>query len=236
MTQIDECNKELRQYIEPEKAELLPKFFQTFQKGYGEGDQFLGVRVPNIRKISKKYKNITFNELSILISDAYHEVRLLALFILVIRFEKSKQESERKKIAEFFIKNIEYVNNWDLVDSSAHKILGAYLEDKNRQILYDYATSGKLWLQRIAIIATFWYIRKEDFVDALKIAEILVNHPHHLIHKAVGWMLREVGNRNRETEEQFLKKYYKTMPRTMLRYAIEKFENKLRQKYLKGLI
>jgi len=236
MTQIDECKKELRQYIEPEKAELLPKFFQTFPKGYGEGDLFLGIRVPNIRKIAKKYKNFTFNELSILISDVYHEIRLLALFILVIRFEKSKQECEHKQIAEFFIKNIEYVNNWDLVDSSAHKILGAYLEDKDRQILYDYATSGKLWLQRIAIIATFWYIRKEDFCDALKIAEILVNHPHHLIHKAVGWMLREVGNRNREAEEHFLKKFYKTMPRTMLRYAIEKFENKLRQKYLKGLI
>jgi len=149
---------------------------------------------------------------------------------------KKQKGSCTKKVAEFYMTHIKNVNNWDLVDTSAHKILGAYLENKDNQILIDYANSGKLWLQRIAMIATFWYIRKQSYNDALHIAEILVNHPHDLIHKAVGWMLREIGNRDRATEETFLKQHYQTMPRTMLRYAIEKFDEELRQQYLKGTV
>ncbi len=186
--------------------------------------------------MAKRYKDFSFHDLAILIQDEFHEIRMLALFILVIRYEKAKEELVHKKVCDFYLKHIKAVNNWDLVDSTAHKILGAYLEDKNRRLLYDYANSGQLWLQRIAIIATFCYIRHEDYDDALKISEILLDHEHDLIHKAVGWMLREVGNRNQSVEEEFLKKYYHTMPRTMLRYAIEKFEEPLRKKYLYGKI
>ncbi|MHA1745207.1 MAG: DNA alkylation repair protein [Promethearchaeota archaeon] len=236
VSQVDKIKQALKQHVEEEKAKKYPQFFKAFPGGYGEGDKFLGIRVPHIRKIAKEYKNISFKELTLLISDDYHEVRILALYVLVIQFEKAKNELQRKDVAEFYIKHIKYVNNWDLVDTSAHKILGAYLEDKDKQILMEYATSGNLWLQRIAMIATFWYIRKETYGNALHIAEILVNHSHDLIHKAVGWMLREIGNRDRTTEEIFLKKHYSTMPRTMLRYAIEKFEEPLRQQYLKGTI
>lgn len=236
MSRIDECKQDLLEYVEEKKATMFPKFFKAFPGGYGEGDKFLGIRVPNIRKVAKKYKDFTFKELSFLIQDEYHEVRMCALFILIICFEKAKEESQRKKICDFYLKNINAVNNWDLVDSTAHKILGAHLEDKNRELLYEYAATDQLWLQRIAIIATFCYIRHDDYDDALKISEILLHHKHDLIHKAVGWMLREVGNRNLSREEEFLKKYYMTMPRTMLRYAIEKFDEPLRKKYLHGEI
>ena len=236
MSRVEEIKLALKQQVEKEKADKYPQFFKAFPGGYGEGDKFLGIRVPAIRKIAKAYKDVSFEELAQLISDEYHEVRILALYVLIIQFDKTKSEIHRKNVAEFYIKYIAFVNNWDLVDTSAHKILGAYLEDKNKHILIEYATSGQLWLQRIAMIATFWYIRKNTYGDALQIAEILVNHHHDLIHKAVGWMLREIGNRDRDVEEKFLKKHYHTMPRTMLRYAIEKFEEPLRQQYLKGTI
>ncbi len=236
MDRIEECKKGLLEFVEEQKAALFPKFFKAFPGGYGEGDKFLGIRVPHIRKVAKKYKDFSFNELTILIQDEFHEIRMLALFILVLRFEKAKEDSQREQVCDFYIKHIKSVNNWDLVDSTAHKILGAYLEGKNRHLLYEYAKSGQLWLQRIAMIATFWYIRREDFEDTLQIAEILLHHEHDLIHKAVGWMLREVGNRDQACEETFLKQHYKTMPRTMLRYAIEKFDESLRKKYLHGEI
>jgi 3-methyladenine DNA glycosylase AlkD len=217
----------------PEKALFLPKFFKTGKGEYGEGDQFLGVTVPDQRKIAKKYwKEIEGKELGVLITSPFHEVRLTTLFMLVSKFEKSKTPLEKKQWVDFYLKNKQYVNNWDLVDSSAHLIMGSWLFDKDRTILYDLANSGNLWDQRIAIMSTFYFIRKKDFEDTLKLSEILLSHKHDLIHKAVGWMLREVGNRDYQTEYDFLEKHYKIMPRTMLRYAIEKFDPKVREMFM----
>jgi 3-methyladenine DNA glycosylase AlkD len=224
---------ELKSLSDKEKALLLPYFFKTGKGEYGEGDQFLGIQVPQQRKIAKKFlPAIDEKDLMILIASPYHEVRLTALFMLVSKYEKSKTPIEKKQWMDFYLKNKQYVNNWDLVDSSAHLILGSWLFDKDRSLLYNLAKSGKLWDQRIAIISTYYFIRKKDFEDTLKIAEILLNHPHDLIHKAVGWMLREVGNRDYQTEYDFLKKHYKIMPRTMLRYAIEKFDPQVREMFL----
>ena len=220
-----------------ERSAHAPRFFKTGPGEYGEGDQFLGVSVPDQRMVAKTFvAQITDAELVKLLHDPIHEVRLTALLMLVSKFEKEKVPAEKEKWVNLYLNNLEKVNNWDLVDSSAHKILGVWLFDKPRTILFDFANSGDLWRQRIAIIATAHFISKNDFKDTLAIAEILLNHPHDLIHKAVGWMLREVGNRNREAEETFLQKHYKNMPRTALRYAIEKFEEPTRKAYLNGEI
>jgi 3-methyladenine DNA glycosylase AlkD len=224
---------ELKSVSDKEKALFLPRFFKTGKGEYGEGDRFLGIQVPQQRIIAKKFlPAIDEKDLKILIASQYHEVRLTALFMLVSKYEKSKTPIEKKQWMDFYLKNKQFVNNWDLVDSSAHLILGSWLFDKDRSLLYNLAKSGKLWDQRIAIISTYYFIRKKDFEDTLKIAEILLNHPHDLIHKAVGWMLREVGNRDYQTEYDFLKKHYKIMPRTMLRYAIEKFDPQVREMFL----
>jgi 3-methyladenine DNA glycosylase AlkD len=237
MSNIENIKLELSKYADSEKADFLPKFFKEVPGGYGEGDRFIGVKVPNQREVAKKYyKNISLKELKCLLRDPIHEHRLTALIILVNKFEKVKTEQERKSIVDFYLDNISYVNNWDLVDSSADKILGAYLLDREKSILYEFAESNNLWKERIAVISTFYFIKNQEYEDTLKIAEILIAHKHDLIHKAVGWMLREVGNRDFEIEFNFLKEYYKNMPRTMLRYAIEKFEPELRKKFLKGLI
>jgi len=234
---ISKIKQDLALFIDQEKAEFFPKFFNAYSGGYGEGDQFLGVKVPDQRKVARKYyKNISLEGVQMLLRSPIHEYRLTALLILVYKFEKSKSEEDKKKIVDLYLNNLEYVNNWDLVDSSAYKILGAYLEERDRSILYHLAKSDHLWSQRVAIIATLWFIRKNQFSDTLNIAKILLNHEHDLIHKAVGWMLREVGNKDFETEFQFLKMHYKQMPRTMLRYAIEKFDPGLRQQFLKGLV
>lgn len=218
---------------DPAKAKFLPRFFKTGKGEYGEGDKFLGIIVPDQRKIATKYwKAADLNDLKSLISSPYHEVRLTALFILVKKFEKSKDESEKKTWVDFYLAYRKFVNNWDLVDSSAHLILGSWLFDKDRTLLYDLAHSGNLWDQRIAMISTYYFIRKNDFDGTLKIAEILLYHKHDLIHKAVGWMLREVGSRDFDAEYRFLEKHYKSMPRTMLRYAIEKFEPEVREMFM----
>ncbi len=238
MAHMDLIKEELSEHTNPEKAEFLPKFFQAFPGGYGEGDQFIGVAVPSQRRIAKKYyKTIPLPEVEGLLQQPLHEYRLTALFLLVYKYEKLKgADPEKKDIVCLYLRNVDYINNWDLVDSSAAKLLGAYLFDKNRDILYEFVQVEHLWKQRIAIIATLHFIRKNDFRDTLKLSKILLNHKHDLIHKAVGWMLREVGKRNFRTEYDFLKENYKMMPRTMLRYAIEKFEPELRQKFLKGTI
>jgi len=234
---IEKIKNDLAQYIDQEKAEFFPKFFNAFPGGYGEGDRFLGVKVPDQRKVAKKYyKDISLDAVEKLLRKPVHEYRLTALLILVNKFEKAKAHEDRKSIVDLYLNNLRYVNNWDLVDSSAYKILGAYLLDKDRSILYRLASSDHLWSQRVAIIATLYFIRKNQFSDTLNIAEILLNHEHDLIHKAVGWMLREVGKRDFQTEFEFLKTHYKQMPRTMLRYAIEKFEPELRQRFLNGLV
>lgn len=228
---------ELISYSNNKKVDFLPKFFKTGKGEYGEGDAFIGVNVPTQRKVSKKYyKEISLNDTEKLLQTNIHEFRLTALFILVEKYSKMKTEKDKKEIVDLYLTNTEYVNNWDLVDSSADKILGAYLADKDKSLLYELAKSDNLWKQRIAIIATFYFIRNKQFKDTIEISKILLNHKHDLIHKAVGWMLREMGNRDFDTEYNFLKDYYKEMPRTMLRYSIEKFDEDLRQKFLKGLV
>ena len=212
----------------------LEKFFQVYPGGYGEGDKFIAVSVPNQRLISKKYyKEATVVELEKLLKSPIHEHRLTALFMLVLKYQKTKDFALQEQIANLYLNNIDHVNGWDLVDSSAHLILGAHLEKTEKfEILDELAVSNHLWRQRVSILSTYHFIRKRRFDQTLRIAEKLVNHKHDLMHKAVGWMLREVGNRNLKDELPFLDKYASTMPRTMLRYAIEKFEPSLREKYL----
>jgi 3-methyladenine DNA glycosylase AlkD len=237
MEALEKVKRALDLQVDKNKCNDLKKFFQVFPGGYGEGDSFIGVTVPNQRVISKKfYKDITIKEIEVLLNQPIHEYRLTAIFMLVLKFEKTIYESVKQEIVEAYLKNLERVNNWDLVDSSAHLILGPYLKHRDRSMLYDFAKSTNLWIQRVSIITTYHFIRNMQFDDTLKISELLLNHNHDLIHKAVGWMLREVGNRDFQVEYNFLLKYYKQMPRTMLRYAIEKFPEDVRQGFLKGSI
>jgi 3-methyladenine DNA glycosylase AlkD len=227
--------KELQDARDPKQAEGLQRFFKTGIGEYGEGDKFLGIKVPIQRQIAKKYTGLNLINIQKLLDSKVHEHRLVGLLILIDKFKKSS-ESERGDIFNFYLKNSKNINNWDLVDLTAHHIVGGFLEDKKKDKLYELAQSKILWEKRIAIISTFAYIKKSEFKDSLRIAEILINDTHDLIHKAVGWMLREIGNRDIKIEEEFLKRYYKNMPRTMLRYAIEKFPEEIRKKYLKGEI
>ncbi|MBU0580527.1 MAG: DNA alkylation repair protein [Candidatus Margulisbacteria bacterium] len=232
---MQNIKKELAKYIDPEKAKIYPRFFMAGIGEYGEGDIFIGVTVPNIQKIAKKYINLPFPEIKTLLSAKIHEYRCLAVHVLIYRYQKgSKQEQE--KIAKFYLANLKGINNWDLVDISTPKILGHYLFDKDRSVIYKFSKANSLWLQRISIMTTFYFIRQNDFADTLKLAKFFLNHKHDLIHKAAGWMLREIGKRDKKVEVAFLNKHYKNMPRTMLRYAIEKFPKKERIKYLKGSI
>jgi 3-methyladenine DNA glycosylase AlkD len=234
---IKQIEKDLKQYSNPKKAKNLQKFFKTNKGEYGYGDIFLGITVPEIRNIVRKYyKEVPIKDLLYFVQSKYHEYRLFGLLSLVSKFEKSKDEKKREEIYRTYISNTKYINNWDLVDLTSYKLVGSYLKDRKRDTLYTFAKSNDLWKQRISIISTYSFIRDNDFKDTLAISKILLNHEHDLIHKAVGWMLREVGKRDIGVEEKFLKKYYKDMPRTMLRYAIEKFEEDKRQKYLKGEI
>jgi len=221
----ENVRKELENLKNKEKAKILQGFFKTGKGEYGEGDVFLGISVPDSRNVSRKYKDLEFNDIKKLLNSKEHEARLVGLLILTYK-------SLDKNVFEFYLKNIKNVNNWDLVDLTSHKIIGEYLLDKDKKILYNLAKSNNLWERRIAIVSTYAFIKENKFEDTLKISEILINDKHDLIHKAVGWMLREIGKRNFEKEEEFLNKYYKVMPRTMLRYAIEKFDEKKRKFYL----
>lgn len=232
---LKDLRASLRKIADPEIAEHSQRFFKTGKGEYGEGDKFLGIRVPVLRKHAGKYRHIKFTEIKKLIKSKYHEERLCALFLLVEKYKKGS-EKEKGDICNFYMNSTKYINNWDLVDSSAPYIAGAYFENKDKKPLYDFALSGDMWKRRIAILSTFHMIRKNSFNDALKISEILVNDREDLIHKAVGWMLREIGKRDIVSEKRFLKKYYKRMPRTMLRYAIEKFPEAERKRFLKGKI
>ena len=229
---VQEIEKVFQGLVNPTIAEHSQKFFQTHQGGYGEGDKFLGIRVPIIRKQVKKYKHISLPEVEHLLKSSFHEERLFALLLLVYQFNKGS-EKEKTSIYQLYLNNTKYINNWDLVDSSAAQIIGAYLENKDKQLIYELAKSNHLWSRRISIISTFHFIKNEKFDDTLNISKFLINDKHDLIHKAVGWMLREIGKRNLEMEKSFLKENYQQMPRTMLRYAIEKFSESERQKYLK---
>jgi 3-methyladenine DNA glycosylase AlkD len=233
----EEVLNALQRLKDPKKAPLLGKYFKTGPGEYGEGDKFLGIKVPDQRKVANQFwKEIKETELANLIKAEYHEIRLTSVFMLVKKFKSAKTQHEKESWVNFYLNNLNYINNWDLVDSSAHLILGPWLFEKDRKMLFDFARSGNLWDQRIAVLTTFNFIHKHDFADSLKLAEILLQHPHDLIHKAVGWMLREIGNRNYQTAFDFLKKHYKTMPRTMLRYAIEKYDPEVRKAFLKGRI
>jgi 3-methyladenine DNA glycosylase AlkD len=231
---LDDFKKELAKHINKEKAAFLPRFFKTGKGEYGEGDEFIGVVVPDQRIVSKKYYDkLSLDELQTLLNSKVHEYRLTALLILVLNYNKSnKNEVKKKEIFDFYLSNTKNINNWDLVDMSSPNIVGDYLLDKDRTILYKLAKSKNLWEKRISIMSTLTFIRHKEYNDALKIAEILLHDEHDLIHKAVGWMIREVGNRDKKSELKFLDEHYKTMPRTMLRYAIEKFSNKERMHYL----
>ena len=231
---LEKLRKELSELANPEQAKILQRFFKTGKGQYGEEDIFLGIKVPAQRQISKKY-NLELDEIQELLKSDMHEHRLIGLFILIDKYEKSLPE-KKQIIFDFYLQNTDNVNNWDLVDLSAPRIVGDFLSENSdkKQIIYDLAQSDNLWKKRIAIISTFAFIRKEQFEDTLAIAEILLDDSHDLIHKAVGWMLREVGKRDLKAEEEFLKKHYKKMPRTMLRYAIERFDEEKRKRYLRG--
>jgi 3-methyladenine DNA glycosylase AlkD len=218
-----------------EDAAFHQRFFKTGPGEYGEGDVFLGVRVPELRKLVKQYPDAGLEEARQLLISPIHEERLLALLILVRDFSK-ENDGAKKRIYEFYLAKTRYINNWDLVDSSAEHIVGAFLMDKDKAPLYQLARSDSLWERRIAIMATFHFIKHMAFSETLKTSKILLQDDHDLIHKAVGWMLREIGKRDIQTEEKFLKGSYGRMPRTMLRYAIEKFPEPKRQRYLKGTI
>lgn len=229
-----EVQRRLRSLANQEKARILRSFFKTGPGEYGEGDRFLGIMVPAQRKVVKECHTLSLGETKRLLHSAFHEERLVALLILVRKFERGT-DAERATIYKLYLKNARWINNWDLVDLSAPNIVGAFLMDRKRDVLYRLARSRSLWERRIAILATFHFLRNADFADTLRISRILLDDEHDLIHKAVGWMLREVGKRDRAVEEKFLRTCYRQMPRTMLRYAIERFPEAQRRKYLKGL-
>ena len=230
------AREEIRALANKEIAQHSLRFFKTDKGEYGHGDLFLGVRAPKIRLIAKKHIDISITDMKTLIQSKYHEERFLGLIILVNKYAKTKDKKNRNQLYKIYVSSFKYINNWNLVDVTCPHVTGKHLIDKDRTILYKWAKSEDLWTKRIAMVSTFSFIRKNDLEDTFKIAEILLHDEHDLIHKAVGWMLREAGKRDIKKEETFLKKYYKTMPRTMLRYSIEKFPESKRQKYLKGTI
>lgn len=229
---VENLRRDLRKLANKKKAKGLQWFFKTGKGEYAEGDMFLGVMMQGQRKIAKKYKDLSLKEVQKLIKSKFHEERLVAFLILVRKFQ-NPDEKVKKTVFDFYVRNRKYANNWDFVDLTAPKIIGSFLEKRDKKILYQFARSKNLWERRIAMLSCFQFIYNKDCRDALKIAEILKDDGHDLIHKAVGWMLREIGKRcSLEAEEKFLKKYAKTMPRTMLRYAIERFPESKRKKYL----
>ncbi|MDH3353470.1 MAG: DNA alkylation repair protein [Nanoarchaeota archaeon] len=229
--------KDLRKQSDKDRVRISQSFFKTERGQYGEGDIFLGVTVPKQRLIAKEAaKRISLEDIQKLLSSKIHEERFISLLLLIERYKKANEE-ERKSIFSFYINNAKKINNWDLVDVSAPKIIGRYLlEKKDRIILFKLSKSENLWEKRIAIVSTFEFIRKNQFNETLEISKILLKDKHDLIHKAVGWMLREIGKRDRKSLEKFLSENYGNLPRTTLRYAIERFPEDLRQKFLKGNI
>lgn len=230
---IKKIKHDLRGYASPAKAEVLKKFFKTDPGEYAAGDRFIGVVVPDIRLVVKRYfRDISLGQVTELLHSPIHEERFLSLVMLVERFKRA-DESERSQIFDLYLSNTAYINNWDLVDVTTPSIVGAYLLDKPRDRLYRLAGSDSLWERRISVLATFAFIRAGDYADAISLAEAHLDDKHDLMHKAVGWMLREVGKRDERLLREFLDKHSAAMPRTMLRYAIEKFDKVSQQEYLK---
>lgn len=232
---IDTVRTALRDHANPKHAAILQRFFKTGPGDYGEGDIFLGIKVPVLRAIARAHRMLPIDDAVALLASPLHEERLLALMILIDQYERAPDET-KSRIFTRYLSSTSGINNWDLVDLSAPHIVGQHLLDKDRRVLRKLACSGNLWERRIAIIATHRFIRNDQFQDTLDIAEMLLNDDHDLIHKAVGWMLREIGKRDHACEESFLRKHYPAMPRTMLRYAIERFPEKLRTAFLHGTI
>lgn len=224
--------QELQRLGNPEKAVHLSRFFKTGKGQYGEGDLFWGITVPEQRAIAKKHQHAPFHVLTALLDSPYHESRLTGLLILVEQFTRNKDARFRQECVEFYLSHTNRINNWDLVDLSCYKLLGVWLEDKDRQLLYRLADSDNLWEQRIAMVTCMHFVHQGDFKDCLALADRLLHHRHDLIHKAVGWLLREVGKKDRDVLVHFLETRYREMPRTMLRYAIEHFPETERKKYL----
>ena len=227
--------RRLRKLGSKEKAEVAQRFFKTGPGEYGEGDVFLGVRAPELRGLAKEFQDLAPKETRTLLRSELHEERALALLILVRNYTRGDQR-EQERIYKLYMNHLRFINNWDLVDVSAEHVVGAHLRDKGKKPLYHLARSKNLWKRRISILATFHYIKRNEFSETLKIAKWLLSDEEDLIHKAVGWMLREVGKRDLPTEERFLKAHHRKMPRTMLRYAIERFPEPKRQRYLRGKV
>jgi len=226
--------KELRKHANSERARVSMRYFKTGKGEYGEGDQFLGVAVPIQRSLAAKYvSQVTEADISVFLGSPFHEIRLTALFMLNTRFLKSADQAEAKKWVDFYLSHIHCINNWDLVDSSAPIVLGTWLQNRNRRILYQFARSKNLWKNRIAMLTTLAFIRNNELNDLLKLAEIFISHPHDLMHKATGWMLREGWKRDPKTVEAFLTKFASQMPRTMLRYSIEKMSPANKKYFMK---
>lgn len=234
---LEQLLKDIKKFSDPKRAEAGARYFKTKEGEYGYGDIFAGLTVPQCRQLAVKYKALSLLDVEKLLISKIHEQRLIALFLLVYDFSKG-DEKEKKGMYEFYLSHTRYINNWDLVDSSAPQIVGIYLLNKPRSILKKLAKSKDVWERRIAILSTMAFIAKaKEYEDTFVIAEILLHDNHDLIHKAVGWLLREVGKRiGQKVEEDFLKKHYKDMPRTMLRYSIEHFDEKRRLAYLRGRI
>lgn len=230
---MDELKPELKKLKNPAKAKVLQGFFKTGKGEYGEGDIFLGITVPQSRLLAQKYAHLSFSEIKRLLSGKIHEERLIALLILVENFKKG-DEHKRKKIYDFYLSSTKHINNWDLVDLSSEKVVGAYIFSKPKGVLKKLARSKNIWERRIAIVSTFYFIKHGRFEETLLIARMLLDDTHDLIHKAIGWMLREVGKRDLETEEKFLDAYASRMPRTALRYAIERMTEPRKKHYLEN--
>ena len=232
---ISKLRSKIKTLADKEVAETMQWFFKTGKGDYGEGDIFIGLKVPLQRKLAREFKDLSLAEIGELLNSSIHEERLISLIILIDKYQKT-DEKGKKLIFNFYLKQRKGINNWDLVDISAPKILGRYLLEKDKGILFKFAVSKNLWERRIAIISTQEFIKNNNFKTTLQIASMLIKDEHDLIHKAVGWMLREIGKKDIALEEKFLRVHYKEMPRTMLRYAIEKFPETKRKKYLQGKI
>ena len=231
MHKAETIKKELTKLADKEKAVKLSGFFKTGKGQYGEGDIFIGITVPDQRKTAKLFYDTGLSEIEKLLDDPIHEYRLTALLILIQKYSKS-DATGKKNIADFYLSKTSKINNWDLVDLSAHQIIGNYYFSSDREILYQMAKSSSMWEQRIAVVSTYYFIKRNDFKEILAFSEMLLDHKHDLIHKATGWMLRETGKMDLAVLRKFLDKHHKVMPRTMLRYSIEKLDESERKKYM----
>lgn len=233
MSMLDAVKQGVLLLADEVKAKQLQRFFKTGKGEYAEGDLFIGVAVPMLREVSKKYYiKLSLADCESLLKDQVHELRLLALFFLCLKYSKSDGLDERQAIVDLFLRNTEYINNWDLVDSSAHKIIGPFAKETGDGLILKLADSYDMWENRIAMVACYHHIKLHEYNLAFTVAERLLSHPHDLLHKAVGWMLREIGKRNRNEEVRFIKVHYDSMHRTTLRYAIEKFPEDMRRQFL----